>query len=108
MIGIIFEFANEFVDIRVDGNNVLFRNNPNSGFVTIDNLKLNETGVIKEFPDLDGREDWKEEAIKRFKEKIASIETERDKIEYIKEDLKKYGYKPVAIQRQGFRTAKIK
>jgi len=108
MIGIIFELANELTEVRVNGNEVLFKNNLFDGFVPIDNLGISKEGVIKEFPDLEDKENWKEEAINRFKEKIKSMSSEIEAINYIREDLQKYGYKPIAIQREGFRVQKIK
>ena len=108
MIGIMFEFGNEIVEVRVNGNNVLFRNDPLSGFVPIENIKLSREGAIKEFPDLEDNEDWRREALKRFNDKIKLIDSEIEVVNYIKEDLQKYGYKPIAIQREGFRVQKIR
>ena len=36
----------------------------------ISGMRLDYDGVIKEFPDLKDKEDWKQEAVKRFKDKI--------------------------------------
>lgn len=106
MIGVIFQFHDEFVDVRINGNEIYFRKN--GIFSTIEGLKLSRHGVIKEFPDLTDNEDWKFQAIQRFKENFKSLKTEKEKVEYVVEDLKKFGYKPVAFQKQGFRAKRIK
>ena len=49
---------------------------------------------------------WKEEAIRRFKEKIALFKTEKEKANYIIEDLKDYGYVLRLVKRRGFRPEK--
>ena len=109
MIGLIFQLGPEIVEVRVDNNNILFRNNaPNGMFTTIEGLKLSKVGVIREFPDLKDNNDWQNIARGRFKEKIKNMNTEMEKANYIIEDLKKYGYKPMYRQRQGFRPEKLK
>jgi site-specific DNA-adenine methylase len=70
MIGAILEYINERVEVRVQDFNIYFRTSNSARFATIDGIKLDKAGSIKEFPDLKDREDWKEETIKRFKEKI--------------------------------------
>ena len=107
MIGVIFMFASEMVEVRVTGNNVMFRSGIMPMWATIEGLQLNYEGVCKEFPDLNGAPDWKSQAIGRFKDKIASFKTEDEKIGYISEDLKKHGYIPKYIQRGGHRPVKI-
>lgn len=107
MIGVIFEYINEKVEVRVDGANVYFRTSQFPQFTTIDGLKLDKNGVLKEFPDLKGKDNWKEEAVKRFKEKIIKMKTEKERIKYIIEDLTKFGYKPLFLQEKGFRPVKL-
>ncbi len=108
MIGIIFQFGAETIEVRIQENSILFRTSPLSGFVNIDRIKLNKNGVIREFPDLKDNEDWQKIGRERFKEKIKKMETEREKADYIINDLKKYGYVPLYEQRQGFRPKKLK
>ena len=109
MIGLIFQLGPEIVEVRVDNNNIQFRNNDSNGmFTTIEGLKLNKVGVIKEFPDLKDNEDWQNIARERFKEKIKSMKTEMERANYIIADLQKYGYVPKYRQRKGFRVEKIK
>ena len=108
MIGLIFQLGPEIVEVRVDNNNILFRNNDSNGmFTTIEGLKLNKVGVIREFPDLKDNNDWQNIARERFKEKIKTMNTEMERANYIIEDLKKYGYEPKYMQRQGHRPTKI-
>jgi GTP1/Obg family GTP-binding protein len=108
MIGIVFQFASEVVEVRIDKTNIYFRNtNTNGAFATIDNMKLSYNGVIKEHPDLKDNKEWSKEAISRFKEKIKQMKTEKDTANYIISDLSKFGYKPIYAQRQGFRPISL-
>lgn len=93
MIDLMFWLGPEVIIVKVNGNNISFKNvNQNTGFVSIEGLRLSKEGVVKEFPDLKDREDWKDEAIERFKDHIKSLKTEKEKVDYIAEDLKKHGY----------------
>lgn len=108
MIGVIFNLGSEIVEVRVNGNQCLFRTGQYGGaFVPIEGLKLVKGGVIKEHPDLKDEENWKQIAIERFKEKIKGYDTEMQRINYIIEDLKKFGYVPMYLQRHGHRTRKL-
>ncbi len=108
MIGILFEFGSEIVEVRILDDIVLFRTSQFGTFGTIDNLKLDKKGVIREFPDLKDNEEWQKIARERFKEKMKKYKSEMDRADYIMEDLKKFGYKPMYMQRQGFRVQKLK
>lgn len=108
MIRLIFDFAGDIVEVRVTDTNCLFRTNKFGGmFSTIEGLRLDKSGVIKEFPEFKDDKEWREKAIGRFKEKIKSYKTEEERAEYIKEDLKKYGYIPLYLQMAGFRPKKL-
>jgi len=108
MIGIIFEFGTEIVDVRIKNNTIFFRTSQFVNFSDIDGIKLNKVGVFREFPDLKDKKNWQEIARERFKKKITAMKTERERADYIIEDLKKYGYKPKYEQVQGFRPTRIK
>lgn len=109
MIGIIFQAPDSLVEVRIDKEQCLFRTGEYGGvFAPIDNIKLNKDGVVKEHQDLKDREDWKTEAIKRFKEHFKEIETETEKTKYVIKELTKLGYVPKYIQKQGHRPMKIK
>ncbi len=107
MIGIVFQFGSEIVEVRIKDNNVFFRTSQHQEFGDIDGLKLNKVGVLKEFPDLKDNEDWQKQAKERFKDKIKQMKTEREQANYIIEDLRKHGYKPMYEQAQGFRPKKL-
>lgn len=97
------------MEVRIDGTNCLFRTQQFGGALApIDALKLDKKGVEKEHPDLKGKKEWREEAIKRFKKKLKSYRTEKQRMDYIKDDLQKFGYIPIAEQRSGFRPRKLR
>lgn len=109
MIGVIFQLASEHIQVNIDGTNVLFRTNSTNGqWATIDNLQLNYAGVLKEHPDLKDKDDWKQQAINRFKDKIKNMKTEKERVDYVISDLEKFGYKCLATQRSGFRVERFK
>jgi len=109
MIGVIFEYGSERVEVRIGTSNCYFRTGQFGGaLVPIDSIKIDKAGSIKEHPDLKDRDDWKEESIKRFKEKLKTYKTEMERLKYVIEDLSKVGYKPIYIQRDGHRVQKIK
>jgi len=78
MIGIIFIYCGEPIEVRIASSKVYFRTAQSGQFTTIDGLKLDKSGVIKEFPDLKDRDDWQKEARERFKDKIEKMETEKE------------------------------
>ena len=98
------KFASDVYNIIVDRNNIMYESN---GVIsTIEGLKLNRSGVIKEFPDLEDDDDWRKKAIERLKEHIKKMKTEREVIDYIKGELVKFGNEPMFIQVAGFRPKK--
>jgi protein tyrosine/serine phosphatase len=106
-IGILFSFAGQIIDVTINGSVVLFRTSQQNRYGTIDNIKLDKKGTIKEFPDLENDEDWQNKARERFKEKMINMKTERERAEYVLDDLKKFGYKPLAWQQSGFRVINL-
>lgn len=101
MILLTFRFAGEIQEIIIKGNELLFHH---QGIVTsVEGLKLDKKGVMKEFPDLEGKDDWRLEAIRRLKEHIKKMNTEEERMEYVKEELKKQGYEPLFFQKAGWR-----
>lgn len=109
MIDLLFYYGTEIVFVRIKGFNVTFSTSmqPNY-FADIKGLKLDKEGTIKEFPDLEYRTDWKDIAIKRFKEHLQSLEGEEQVCEYVINELRKKGYIPKYKQKQGFRRQIIK
>lgn len=109
MIGTLFEFGGEVIEVRLNGTNILFRKTETNGlFAPLEALQLSKQGAIKEWPDLADNHSWKEIAIQRFKAKIAELNNEDKAMEFVINDLRKFGYKPLIKQRAGFRPEKIK
>ena len=105
MITLIFEHFGEKAVVIIDGNNLRFGNTRYGPLMAdISGLKLDYAGCCREWPDLELREDWKDVAIFRFKEKLSSMSSENDKALFIVEDLKKHGYILKSKQRKGFRS----
>lgn len=107
MIGVIFQFGTDIVEVRVKDSNIFFRTSNSQQFADIDGIKLDKQGVLREHPDLKDKDDWQKQARDRFKIKIRAMETENEQIKYIIEDLSKFGYKPMYMQKAGFRPVKI-
>jgi len=103
-LSIIFEFGKEIVEMKIKGTNCFFKTKQSFGqFVPISGIRLDKKGVIREHPDLVDNPNWKEEAIDRFESKLKSYNTEMERMKYIVNDLRKYGYKPLYYRREGFR-----
>ena len=108
MIELIFEFAGDYVLVKIQGWNITFGNtNYGTRLAPIECLRLDRSGVMNEFPDLKDDPNWRDEAIKRFKDKIKHMRSEEQIAEYIIEDLKKFGYIPKWKQKGGFRKEGI-
>jgi len=108
MIRGVFSFAGEMQEVIVRGNELLFFDIGSGMMTSIEGLNLKKSGCIKEFPDLEGDDDWKKKTIERFKEKLKEYKTEMKKMNYVKDELIKVGYKPEYWQRAGFRLQHFK
>lgn len=105
MIGIIFQFGGEVVETRINGTNIQFKTSVyGSQFVPFEQLYLSKEGVIKEFPDLENDDMWRQKAIQRFKDEMSKLGNENKIADYLIKDLQKYGYIPKYRQKQGFRV----
>jgi len=102
-----FQLGGDLIEIIIKDNNTLFRDTSSGTTTTIGGLKLSKSGVIREHPDLKNDEKWKEKAIKRLKEHLKTFKTDKNKMNYIKEELIKHGYTPLFKQRAGFRPEKL-
>ena len=107
MIIAVFELGGDQVEVIVDSNNIMFRDAGSGTTTTIHGLKLDKSGVIREHPDLKDDDEWKKKAIERLKEHIKKFKTEIQKINYIKDELEKFGYTPLYFQRAGHRPEKF-
>ena len=108
-----FKFGTELIGIKIENNrDIKFCKLAGSYFrvTPIEGLKLSVSGILKEFPDLKDMEEaeMRIEAIKRFKKKIKGMKTEEEIQNYLKDDLRKHGYKLVGIRRNGFREKKVR
>ncbi len=109
MIEVIFYYGSEVSFVRISRNDIRFATGSSGNkLAPIDGLRLSYSGVCREHPDLELNKEWKQEAIKRFKDKIKSLRTEDDKAQYIIEDLKKHGYVAKFKQKAGHRKEVIK
>ena len=108
MIDLLFYYGTEIVFIRIKGCAITFSTSlqPNY-FGTIDNLKLDRAGTIKQFPDLEFRPEWKQIAIQRLKDHLESLSNEEEVCNYVIEELRKKGYIPKYKQKAGFRRETI-
>ena len=107
MINSSFMIGGDVVEVIVDSNNIMFRDAGSGTTTTIQGLKLDKSGVVREHPDLKNDNEWKKKAIERLKEHIKKFKTEIQKINYIKDELEKFGYTPMYFQRGGFRPTKF-
>lgn len=108
MIDVMFEFESDFILIKIEGKKILFANlTYGSRLTTIEGLRLDQKGVLKEFPDLKNDKNWKLKAIDRFNNKIENMKDENEIAEYVIDDLKKFGYIPRYKQKKGFRIEKL-
>ncbi len=111
MIDIIFKIGGDFIDIRLIDKSLYFSKMSGNQllFSDISGLKLNINGILKEFPDLkeiDDENEIKKIAIERFKDKIKGMNSDKEIVLYLKEDLAKYGYIFYSISKPGFRPTK--
>lgn len=102
-----FQFGSFVTEVIVDGNNLMFFDITSNQITTIEGIKIDKTGAIKEFPELKNDDDWKKKAIEKFKNNFRVINGEEEKMEYIRNELEKFGYTSLFKQRAGFRPKKF-
>lgn len=108
MIELMFSLGNECIIVKIDKNKVLFGNSTfGNQMVDISRIKLDYAGVCREFPDLELSNNWREEAVLRFKEKLKSFKSENETSDYIIDELTRHGYVPKSKRRDGFRPIKL-
>ena len=111
-IELVFKFADEVVTVKIIYHDILFYNSMTNFTIParIEGIKLNIAGILKEFPDLKGKPEAeiKQEAIRRFKEKVKTMKNENEIKDYIIEEFtKKLGYTLMLIKKEGFRAKKF-
>ena len=107
---IYFEFGRNPTIVRIEGNNLQFADfNSNFQFIPLKRIKLSISGILKEYPDLNGLSEGeiKEKAILRLKNKLKDMNL-TEKRDYIIHELKNCGYTPKMIKMEGFRPIKLK
>ena len=103
----VFRLGGDVIEVVIKGNDVLFRDTSSQMITPLEGLKLSRSGVIKEFPDLKDDDEWKKKAAERFKEHIKKMKTESETLEYVKEELCKFGWTALVKQRAGWRAKKF-
>jgi hypothetical protein len=107
VINLIFQRKTELHGIKINGNSLQFYTPQGNicRYTTIEGLKLNVAGILKEFPDLKGKpvRQIKKIGIQRFQEHIKKLKSENQVKNYLIKDLGKHGYKLKVEHRAGFR-----
>ena len=103
-----FRLGGDVIEVIIKGNELLFFDISSGLVTTIQGLKFSKSGVLKQFPDLKNEKEWKQIAMDRLKNHMKNLKTENDKMEYIKKELKDFGYEPLYKQRGGFRPQRFK
>lgn len=105
MIGVIFKLGPEFVKVTIESGNQIYFQNKETGThkAKLEHMRLNKSGVIKEFPDLQDNPEWRKIALERFESKVKSFENESLAMEYVVKEFRKMGYSPEYLQRTGYR-----
>lgn len=110
---LVFKNGTELIAIRINQNKTLTFGQRVGGwfrFSSIEGLKLSIAGILDEFPDLEDKPEpvIRKEGVKRLVNYIKSMKTEEEICNYLKEDLKKYGYVLIMKVKKGHRPTKIK
>lgn len=105
MITGVFRIGGDIIRAIIDRDNLMFMD-ANGTVTTINGLRISKGGVIKEFPELEENPEWKSIAIERLKEKIKSFKTQEEQIDYVKDELIKFGYEKMYKQVAGHRPKK--
>lgn len=108
MIRGVFSLGGENQEVIIKGNELLFFDIASGTMTSIEGLKLSKSGVIKEMPQLKEDKEWRKKAIQRLKKEIKKHKVEKNKMNYVKEELIKFGYQPLYMQRAGFRPENFK
>lgn len=104
---ITFKAGNDFVVVKIINKTPFFMKMIQGipHFQDISKINLSITGIIKQFPDLEGKpnNEIREEGFRRLKEHMKSLNTEEEVKDYIIKELEGIGCKWITITKQGFR-----
>lgn len=103
---ILFKFGGDLIETVWSEQGLMFYDPSSNMWTSPEGLRITKTGVIKEFPDLENDDEWKKKALQRLKDHIKSLKTEDEIQNYIINELIKYGYEPMCIQKAGHRPKK--
>jgi len=107
MIKTTFSLGTDIIETIIEGSTIKFFDVSTGTITTIEGIRLDKYGSLKEFPDLEDEIDWRKITMERFKEKLKSFNTENEANDYVINELTKQGYKAKFKQRAGFRPEKI-
>lgn len=99
--------AGDVVEVVIKDTNLLFRTAGLGLITSVEGLRIDKSGVLKEFPDLEDNNEWRKIALERLKEKVKTIDGEMNRLYYVKDELTKFGWKPLFYQPAGFRQKKF-
>jgi len=108
MIKSTFSLGSDMVEVIINGNDIKFFDVSSGTITTIEGIRIDKSGSLKEFPDLKDNDDWRKITLERFKEKFKSFKTENESNNYVIEELTKFGYKFIMKQKAGWRPTRIK
>lgn len=97
--------------VKVQGKDIIFgtMSGGKTQYTPIEGLKFSIAGILKEFPDLEGKPvgEIRKEGLRRFKEHFYGLLTWESRKNYLRDDLAKHGYKLVYQQLPGQRMRKV-
>lgn len=106
-----FQKGGDIIEVKIHNQNVMFTTAASnfSEYVPLDALKLSTPGIIKEFPDLEGKPPAviRQEALKRWKIKLSGLGGEVEIKKYVVKELEMQGFQLIMIKREGFRPQKV-
>jgi len=107
-----FRYGGDMIVVNIDGTNVFFGTTSLGvmKFSSIEGIRLSKEGIIKEHPDLEGKDDGfiRKEGVRRFKEHIKKLGNVNRIKDYIIKELEQHGYQIQYVRRDGFRPEKVK
>ena len=106
--GIMFEYRGETVELRYTDNNLLVRSSTYGSEFSYIYSSFDKDKVSNEFPELINDDDWRQKAYHKLLEKLNSYNTDDNKIKYLINELKPYGYIATHIIKQGHRVQRVK